>query len=105
MLSVNGLFQLDWDLSPVNKLQSAIHYSSQSYHLFTTLSQKLHGARDQAFIFSPEIFFPRDASRVYNRKIGPEAQSRAQSSIRSVCKLHFIFLDEFSKPKLAAQAS
>ena len=98
MLSVNGLFQLDWDLSPVNKLQSAIHFVAQSYHLFGTLSQMLqHGARDQAAYFFSRNIFPEGciaSLQPENWPPGPAAALRAPSV---VCKLHFIFLDEFSR--------
>lgn len=105
MLSVNGLFQLDWDLSPVNKLQSAIHYSSQRVITYSRHYRKSCTGPGIKLLFFLPKYFSRGMHREFITGKLTLRPLRSQSSIRSVCKLHFIFLDEFSKPKLAAQAS
>ena len=50
----NGLFQLGWDLSPVNRLQSAIHFFAQRLSLlFRTLSQTLSGPGIMLIFMAP----------------------------------------------------
>ena len=106
MLSVNGLFQLDWDLSPVNKLQSAIHFVAQSYHLFGTLSQMLqHGARDQAAYFLRPKYFSRGMHREFTTgKLAPRPRRRAQSSISCMQAALYLSRRVFTL-KLAARVS